>query len=211
MPPKFQKRHEGSISLDELLQINTEDGKGALLLQLVILLILDANVSTKLLHRCLTLGHADAGVKQFVWTVLTPLNTSLTSQLCTHTHTSHICGTFCTQTLSLHLLYGSSFTVLLTRHFPIFPVPSLCVKCDTNLHADNDFLWDYTQLIDGYAVAPETTLGDVIWLSRYQTLKHIPVVNLPKWAFTEDIRHPRALTGNERQPFSSGTSECSSF
>lgn len=76
-----------------------------------------------------------------------------------------------------------------------------CVKCDTNLHAD-DFQRDYTQLIDGDTVAPETTLGDVIWLSRYQTLKHIPVVNLLKWAFTEDIQQPRALTGNERQAFS---------
>ncbi len=116
---------------------------------------------------------------------------------------TYIHSNFCTQSLPLHLLYRSSFTVLFTRHFPIFLLHTLCqcVKCDTNLHADNDFLWDYSELIDGYAVAPETTLGDVIWLSRYQTLKHIPVVNLPKWAFTEDIRHPRALTGNERQPF----------
>lgn len=51
-------------------------------------------------------------------------------------------------------------------------------------------------------------LGDAIWLCRYQTPRHILVVNLPKWAFIEDILHPRALTGNERRPFSCGASEC---
>ena len=87
--------------------------------------------------------------------------------------------------------------------FPIFLMCTRrqCMKCDTDLHADNDLWGDYAQLIDGHAVAPETTLGDVIGLSRYQTPKHIPVVNLPKWAFTEDTRRPRALTGNGRQPF----------
>lgn len=103
--------------------------------------------------------------------------------------------TFCTQSLSLHVLY---INLVLQCYLPdFFQFPGAYahgrrVKCDTNLHADNDFEWDYTQLIDGRAVAPETTLGDVIWLSRYQTLKHIPVVNLPKWAFHR--RYP-ASTG----------------
>lgn len=73
------------------------------------------------------------------------------------------------------------------RYARRYPVPPgvydthwLRVKCDTNLHADKDFWRDYHSLIDGCAVAPETTLGDVIRLSRYQTLKHIPVVNLPQ-------------------------------
>lgn len=73
------------------------------------------------------------------------------------------------------------------------------VKCDTNLHADNDLFWDYSQLIDGRAVAPETTLGNVIGLSCYQTLKHISVVNLPKWENEPDLLHPQTSTGNERR------------
>lgn len=154
-----------------------------------------------LLHCCMMTDRADASVEEtssitFFFLTLVPVGCSIWKAHTYHTSTVQL-------VLYLHVLYGSSITMVFTRHFPIF-LPCThrqCVKCDINLHADNDFQRDYTQLIDGHAVTPETTLGDVIWLSRYQTLKHIPVVNLPKWAFTEDIRHPRALTGNERQPF----------
>lgn len=40
---------------------------------------------------------------------------------------------------------------------------------------------------------------NVIWLWCYQTLAHIPVVNLPKWVFMKDIWQPRFLTLNERR------------
>lgn len=72
-----------------------------------------------------------------------------------------------TSVTPLQLLASSRPPVigLFARHFPNFPdapLPSAGVKCDTYLHADSESWRDDTALMDGSAVAPETTLGDAI-------------------------------------------------